>query len=380
VTAARPEPGRLAQLDGLRGIAIVLVLVHHLWPLPAGSPPLGHWGVSLFFVLSGFLITRLLLDARRRIDAGTSHRREIGVFFARRAIRIFPPYYALLLIVWLLEVRRIDERFWWHATYLSNWMLANPVNWQQGGFDRHWWSLAVEEQFYLVWPWLILLVPRRAVAWVIAGAVLIGPAWRLVFTQAGWPWGWSNFPTPANADLLAMGGLVALLWRIEAVRRSSVLWWALVATGGAVTLLLELGGDGGLIWKAVAGPTGLALAFAGATALAARGLSGPVGTLLAGRPLVYLGTISYAMYLVHVFLGGLAWHWLGDGTDPHLVGLIAIAMTLAVGAISWHAFERPINRLKRFVPYTDPTCNLRVEVDSVLGGTTRQCRGDASTF
>ena len=348
MTAAIAERPRLRQLDGLRAVAVGLVLAHHLWPMPAWAPPLGHWGVSLFFVLSGFLITRLLLDARDRVDTGAStRRRQAGVFFARRALRILPPYFLLLGVVWSLGVRRIDERIAWHAAYLSNWLFCDPDVWAKGGYDRHLWSLSVEEQFYLAWPWLILLAPRRLVPAVLVGTLLVGPAWRWWFWSRGWPGNWTLFPTPANADLLAAGGVAALLWPWRRLRPAAV---ASVAVGAAGVIFFHTVGRGYADAHVVLGHSALAAAFAGLVALVARG--GRAWRALELRPIAYVGVISYGMYLVHVFMGGLAWHWLGGDASPWAVAALATALTLAAAAGSWHLMESPINRLKRLVPYS----------------------------
>ena len=187
----RHETGHLAGLDGLRAIAVGLVLLHHLVPLhrivphPPGTkvgnvvPPLGYIGVSLFFVLSGFLITRILLAGRERVDAGhTTTPRLLGAFYVRRTLRIFPLYYATLLVLTLLDTGLVRDRIAWHATYTSNWLFSSAAAWSAGGSERHFWTLAVEEQFYLLWPWLMLLVPARLLPGALVLTFLAAPAWR----------------------------------------------------------------------------------------------------------------------------------------------------------------------------------------------------------
>lgn len=348
-TTLQPRGDRLPQLDGLRAVAIGLVLVHHLLPLPTGTPPLGHVGVSLFFVLSGFLITRILLDGR-----GGGLGEQFKAFYARRALRILPPYFALLGVLWLVGVRHIDDRLPWHAAYLSNWLFTDGKVLRQGGLDRHLWSLSVEEQFYLVWPWLMLLLPRVTLPAVflicIAGAALWRAfAWHMMLTQ-GWSDGWLAYTTPAHLDLLAIGGLSAFLWHWRHLRTAA--WIALVAGTPFVVLDYGAGRTDWLIdWRIWFSQTSLALLLVGLTMLVATGR----GRVLSWGPIVYVGTISYGMYLVHTFTGEMARRLLdrpGDG--GWVVGLTACAMTFAIAAASWHGFERPILRLKRFVPYPHP--------------------------
>jgi peptidoglycan/LPS O-acetylase OafA/YrhL len=180
VTARRREPRpddreRDPRLDGVRGIAILLVLVYHLtlyggmapngpfldrlwrtWTLPLGL------GVDLFFVLSGFLITGILLDTKD----GPDYFRN---FYARRFLRIFPLYYATLAATFLLiPAVRLDAVWYW--TYLINYRFAD-VGWPRVAYLGHFWTLAVEEQFYLVWPALVFFVPRRVLPWLCVAAV-----------------------------------------------------------------------------------------------------------------------------------------------------------------------------------------------------------------
>ena len=359
-TSSVPTQGRLRQLDGLRAVAISLVLAHHLWPMPARTPPLGFAGVALFFVISGFLITRILLDCRDRIAGGEATiGSQLWAFYARRALRIFPAYYGLLLVVWLMGVRRIDDRIVWHLTYTWNWIYATGEGvGRGGGFDRHLWSLCVEEQFYLVWPMLVLYAPRRLFPWALSACVAVGVAWRATFAYLlfndGWHYGWFEFPTPAVLDFLAAGGAVAWAWDRPWLRRACGMS---VAVALPFVLLDWFPPDPNdwVFARIVGGRVALAMLWAGVVGLVATGLPGPAGRALAWRPVASLGVISYGVYLLHLFVNGAVGVTLGDDL-PHLAGAaIATALTVALAALSWWAFEGPINRLKRFVPYRRTT-------------------------
>ena len=367
-TSLQPADNRLAQLDGLRAIAIAMVMVAHLLPVPRPMAVLGHWGVSLFFVLSGFLITRILLDLRQQSIGGS-----LKAFYARRALRILPPYYLLLAVVWLLDVRKVADRIGWHAAYLSNYMFTAG---ETGGFDRHLWSLSVEEQFYLAWPWLMLLLPVRVLPMVFVACIGIAAGWRAwawhVMQTDGWAEGWLNYPTPVHLDLLAIGGLVGYVLfqkRTDAeaealgsgavtarnpklpLRRPWVAWTALLAGLPFVIVDAATFGQNTLLdWRIWFGQTSLAVLFAGVVALVASFPCRP----LAWRPIAYVGTISYGMYLVHTFTGELARRLLGRDGGGWLVGLTACGLTLLIAAGSWHLFEQPILRLKRRFPYPRP--------------------------
>ena len=174
----------MAQLDALRAIAVGMVLLYHFWRPARQYVSFGPIGVRIFFVLSGFLITGILLRSRERCDSGqTPPGFAIRRFYVRRILRIFPLYYVALAIAWYGEVWGAREGMAWHAAYLSNvhFFLVNaaqPGVW--GGHVAHLWSLAVEEQFYLVWPWVILFAPRRWLPGIALGMAAVGPVFRSV--------------------------------------------------------------------------------------------------------------------------------------------------------------------------------------------------------
>ena len=148
------------QLDGLRAVAVLAVAWSH-WERPYQfGIPFGA-GVHLFYVLSGFLITGILLEVRQQHQRGAALR----TFYIRRALRIFPAFYLTLAFAWWAEVPPLRETLAWHATYLSNAQIVLTETWP--GAISHFWSLAVEEQFYLLWPWLIVFVPERLLLRVV---------------------------------------------------------------------------------------------------------------------------------------------------------------------------------------------------------------------
>ncbi len=347
----RGGTGRFAALDGLRGVAILLVLAHHLWPMPhvgRWSPPLGHLGVSLFFVLSGFLITRILLKCRDDLAAGARLRDVTRSFYLRRALRIVPPYAMLLIVLVLLDVRHVRERWLWHATYLSNWHLAMDVPLATKGFDRHLWSLSVEEQFYLVWPVIVLLLPRRLLAGSFVLVMALAALWRWTAWELEWPIRFIELPTPAVMDFLAAGGLVAVLSR--SVPWQLIFWITIVP---ALAMQGPLGNwmlDGRIAFN----NTLLSIAFASWIGWIIAGSGdGRLRRCLSVRPLVAIGTVSYAAYLVHTVSGPMARAMLPID-DPWLVGFVATSLTLGLATLSWWMLERPVLRLKDRFDYPAP--------------------------
>src|SRR5262245_37043382 len=184
------KPGRqlayMKQLDALRGVAIVAVLIEHFLPEDhfLRGLPWGGMGVQLFFVLSGYLITLILLDGRAAVTAGQDQWHILRNFYARRFLRIFPIYYLVLGVTALLGVVVVRQLFSWVFTYMSNvyFVFNGPRE-----MVFHLWSLAVEEQFYLIWPWLILLLPRAALLPVILTAIIAAPLTRFFMIRNGFP-------------------------------------------------------------------------------------------------------------------------------------------------------------------------------------------------
>ncbi|MBL8813836.1 MAG: acyltransferase, partial [Planctomycetaceae bacterium] len=174
----RGYPKYMPQLDGLRAVAVAAVLVAHWenrFPTVMGMG-IGQLGVGLFFVLSGFLITSQLWE----LGEGTVKTKcsNLWRFWVRRVLRIFPLYYLTVIAGTLFSISGVVEHFGWHLSYLSN-VLA----WRQGSLEslkssQHFWSLAVEEQFYLLWPLLVLFLPRRHTLILIVCGIAVAPAWR----------------------------------------------------------------------------------------------------------------------------------------------------------------------------------------------------------
>jgi peptidoglycan/LPS O-acetylase OafA/YrhL len=349
-------PAYRPQLDALRAFAVLAVMASHFWP---ALPSFGFEAVRLFFVLSGFLITSQLLDERAALaaDAGARARwARVGRFVVRRGLRIFPAYYALLIVLAAFGAPGVREDFAVFAAYLSNFYFAARNSWEPWQL-AHTWSLAVEEQFYLVWPVVVMFVPRRWLAPLVVVLIGIAPLYRALLaagsTVADAPLAAFVLP-PTCFDALGLGALLAL-WRQHRARR-----WLPAAGVAAFVLCAGVYGFAPSDWLdrspgVVLGLLAslLALAACAAVDAAARGVSGPVGTVLDHRALHYLGRISYGLYLYHpLVLWALA-------SLPPKVGLPAVAsgplmlvlgsvLTVALAAASWHAFELPLNRLKRF--------------------------------
>jgi peptidoglycan/LPS O-acetylase OafA/YrhL len=351
------------QLDGLRAVAVFGVLCTHLLPSQPWVRRVGPGGlgVVLFFVLSGFLITGILLRLRDALAGGRVTRgRALSRFYLRRALRIFPLYYAVLAVTAIADIPPVRATFGWHALYLSNLYFARRGSWN--GPVTPLWSLSVEEQFYLLWPLVVLFLPRRHFFRALLALIALGPLVRAGYLLAGVdPFAIGLLPVGC-ADTLLLGALLALCWhepaRFDGVRLRVRRFGVAVALP-AVALYLALGPvPAASPWFVLAAALQLALTGAAFFALidaAARGLGGPLGAALASRPMRFLGQISYGIYLMHTVLQGAARGfgdpWRALYRDELAWFPVACATVVAVASATWVLFERPINSLKRRFPY-----------------------------
>jgi peptidoglycan/LPS O-acetylase OafA/YrhL len=357
----------MRQLDALRALAVLAVLLSHftlftrrVWGA-IQIVDLAGFGVRLFFVLSGFLITGILLRAKDYCENGQSSAGyELRQFYARRLLRIFPLFYLVLALAAFLAIAPVRESWPWHVSYLTNFLLFSR-GWD--GAINHFWSLAIEEQFYLVWPWVILLADRRKLPGLILATITIGPVFRLLCGFLT-----SNDRTPilpfSCLDTLGVGALLAFynsLPRSEASRRYPLgklgLYSGLILIA---SFLLLAGLNRGRLFQTVVFDMGAALTCGWIVWSASFGFSGWLGKFLESKLLIYLGTISYGIYVYHNFMGDLLYHTLNL---PQLAMRLrrpfgwmcdSVAMcgaTIFIAALSWHCFEAPLNRLKRYFKY-----------------------------
>jgi peptidoglycan/LPS O-acetylase OafA/YrhL len=386
-------------LDGVRGIAVLLVMVHHftIYGGPRATDGLDRlfyqaanssWaGVDVFFALSGFLITGILLDAK----GGDRYFRS---FYARRVLRIFPLYYAALILFLIILPRwahvsviaPLDHREAWFWTYLINVKIALD-GWRSSFALAHFWSLAVEEQFYLLWPAVVLLLSRRALLRLclacMAGSLLL---------RAGLHWHGDRLAayvlTPARLDTLAVGAWLAAYIRepggVAALRRWSTPVFAV--TGAAVLALFIWRGPGQKDWvMQTIGFTVIACASAALVAVAT-GAERGWGRALSKRPLVVLGKYSYGLYVFHHPLLFLKPAWLSSTLIPPVLGSLlpgrvlfiagGVGVSLAIALLSWHAYEKHFLKLKRLFPYSRERHRV-VIVPVVNGGEQRDWLGAA---
>jgi peptidoglycan/LPS O-acetylase OafA/YrhL len=323
------QPGRIPQLDGLRGVAILAVFFHHAFTIK-----LLWMGVDLFFVLSGFLITGILIAPKK---GGLSS--YLGQFYKRRATRIYPPYVLLLVVTTLLFGASWMRHAYMYA-FLMNFIL--PLRIPAPYTLVILWSLAVEEQFYLVWPFVVYFV-REAQLWWVAGALMIVAPLLRWFCTPMFAREWTvYFLTPFRMDCLAAGALLALLWRSHRALVQRFGAWGLGLAAAGVATLGFLSRTHGLTTAANtrAGNTVIyELTMLISVGLMLWALSGRWVDVLRLAQLRYVGRISYSMYLICTTALVVA-RWMVHSSAA--TAAIAGAITLVYASVSWHVMEKPL--------------------------------------
>jgi peptidoglycan/LPS O-acetylase OafA/YrhL len=342
---------RMPVLDGLRGIAILLVLLGHFRPPSASGGLLssGWVGVDLFFVLSGFLITGILLDAKGAPG-------YFRVFYLRRALRILPMYY-LIVAFWVLSSSVVEHEQVWYWTHTLNWRIAHAGSYEPTIMSTSpFWSLSIEEQFYAVWPALVLLCSPRRLLIVCLGLGLGSVVTRLLLLihDAGWPTMYTL--TVARLDPLVIGAALAI-WA-----RSSGGLTALARPARRLTV-----GLGTLSIIFFANHPSHAENFPRLLQVELPMLAMLWGALLVTTltldtehwwprvlrqpTLVAIGTYSYVLYLTHQSVNEFVSSSLRLWSAPlYFLGALSAALTVAM--VLHYVIERPFLALKRHIPYT----------------------------
>jgi peptidoglycan/LPS O-acetylase OafA/YrhL len=387
-TTSSSEKGRIPALDGLRGTAILLVVVWHyfyFYPDPNHHPAnllrkiyvyferciaVGWSGVDLFFVLSGFLIGGILLDVR------TSHS-YFKTFYLRRFFRIIPVYYAwigiyLLLLLGFVFARHQDslgEPKFWYEISAQFVFFQNLGIIHYSGLGVAWfastWSLAVEEQFYLVAPLTVRWLSSRALRRLLVCVVVVTPFVRLLV--------YYHFPAtvsldpayilmPCRADGLALGMLVAFLWRepqshnwLHAHRR--IIWCSFCAFLAGVAGLGMYSPSHHSITMQSVGFTWIAIFFAHLLVLALVSPSGVIASVAKTRWLCELGNVSYCLYIIHQAVNSLCHSILQPTAVKQLdwraigVPMVACVFAYSIAKLSLVYFERPMLRIGHTFKY-----------------------------
>jgi peptidoglycan/LPS O-acetylase OafA/YrhL len=385
----RATEQRIPTLDGLRGIAVLLVMIFHASLVFSknshilahhAAAPLrflyfwalgGFTGVDLFFVISGFLITGILYDTKVSL-------RYFRTFYARRILRIFPLYYAVLLCG-LLVVPRImsstalsGSDALWYWFHLSNFEISRQPTWGRNPAIEVAWSLSIEEQFYLVWPMVVMLCNRRVLTMISAALVGVALVSKILLAFHGVRDETIGLLTICRIDGLAIGAFIALAMR----HPDGAVWSCLRRRSRAIAVIVAVavvgeaamnGSFGNSTLYTTVGSTVVALLFGATLIMAVESpASALISRVLQQRLLLVFGRYSYALYLFHLPITLMIWRYL---YSPHryladlattvpgqllFYGLV-LSLPLACAWLSWHGYEKRFLSLKRYFRYGQPS-------------------------
>ena len=357
----RNLPAHVVGLDGIRGVAVLLVFISHFHWILSPDPFLtkvtpwhfinrtfeaGFMGVDIFFVLSGFLITSLLMK-----DRSTNQKNLFKRFYRRRALRLLPALYALLIADFFVSRWEnfpgdIQWRTTWHAIlFLNNWNIVNNFGEAQNDLG-HLWSLGIEEQFYLIWPltiWLLakLKIPSKMMIPLILFASLVVMVHRTSLWNDGTSWIILYIRTDTRLDSLLIGAMFAYVYRHFQVPSKILNPAATLSFLGLVYIkyvldkspfIFEMG------WTIIA-------LFAGFIILSVAEGVFFIQKVFTWRPLTMIGKVSYGLYLWHMPIFLLFGRHVTSGSRP-LRLLIGIILASAVTSLSWFFIEKPFLNLK----------------------------------
>lgn len=340
-------------IDGIRAIAVLLVVMQHYVAsyLFRTDSNIGSIGVTVFFVISGFLITSILLNQKNKKDVSTKE--NLAKFYIRRTLRIFPIYYFVIIIgvitqtYWFVQVSPL-----WHALYATN-ILMFITN-SGVGYTSHFWSLCVEEQFYLIWPMVILLTSQKHLLKAISIAICIAPLTVILGPIIGYQ-GLQVYVLPfSHFDALGMGALLAYIVCFHQNRVPSYKLASGIAQLSAIILLTSIVSQQAFAEKIAAAQIYIIMNISCIV------LTASVITMIISRqnciiclalefsPLRYLGKISYGLYLYHNLVPELFIYTPFSPREPQSITSMTVylAATLVISAISWKFIESPIIGLK----------------------------------
>jgi peptidoglycan/LPS O-acetylase OafA/YrhL len=342
---------RIFGFDGLRAIAFLLVFVSHKIPnFYTGA--YGMTGVWIFFVLSGFLITRILARSRENIEnGGSTYGRSLIDFYVRRAGRIFPPYYTLLIVITVLAAMGLVD-IGLRSAFLSNWFFLSNVYIQTRWWPAalgHLWSLSVEEQYYLIFAPIALAVPRTRLGTLCMIMLIVGTVVDIGAYFYGANFITFSVDSSINFALFAIGGLAGLAVRpLPDWLKSAPAVWINIAIIGIMPFLMTDANDEFLLTDG----RPLAILFAILLLQISQDQSSALVRALSWTPLHRLGLISYGAYLYHypISSGSILSH-LGLGAEvtqtPWLTVPMDFALTIIAATLSYRYIEQPIRNWSR---------------------------------
>jgi peptidoglycan/LPS O-acetylase OafA/YrhL len=347
------------QLDNLRGIAVLLVIISH-WFDKEHFINLyldnGAIGVTIFFVLSGFLITGILLRSKLRIEQGNETiAKSISVFYIKMALRIFPVYYFLIVLLLIADDKYLLQGLGWHLTYTSNFYFYLYEAFAGG--VTVFWSLSVEEQFYLFWPAIIYYTPSKKKPFVFCVGILTAVIFRyFIITDTSFL---GRLLMPGSFDSFCIGAFIAYAhffpestgYKLLTKYRNEVLALSLVFFAGS--FLVSIHNNPFHSFKNALYFLLISISFGIWISIIVQGVRGGVlGYVLDNEILRYVGKISYGMYLFHMFIPNFYGIKFSDILEPfgvYIIFTLRMILLIAISSFSWFLLERPLLRLKNIV-------------------------------
>jgi peptidoglycan/LPS O-acetylase OafA/YrhL len=336
--------GYRPQLDSLRAVAVAAVLYCHFWSIDTEFAELG---VRLFFVLSGFLLTGILLRESDEAQCREiPQQRVLFDFYVRRILRIWPAYYFALIAAVVLGATSVERTLGWHAVFASNILYFVEQDWYPV-MTGHLWTLSVEEQFYFVLPLAVLFSPRRILKPLLIGSIAAAVLFRGIICLLEVPRSFYLVLPIAQLDALAGGALLALIQ----FKKDRIRWVRLFAWSLPLAILADIFAPYSAVHFTITAAI-YVIAMAALISGADAGIGGWPGKILSSRALVTLGRISYGIYLYHMFVAAGADSAMVDlGRTPLPLGpvrfIVLSSLTVAVAAASWLLLERPALSLRR---------------------------------
>lgn len=363
-----------SQLDGIRFMAVGLVLIDH-WRAESNVYPFGTLGVTMFFVLSGFLITRILIQSKLKDDKiGRSHWFSVKQFIIRRSIRIFPIYFLAIFVLYIFDVPPVRDTFLWCVTYTTNIYIATKQQWM--GTIDHLWSLAVEEQYYLVFPYLILFLPTKSYKRTLIMMIILSVVLRVFLFFNGSPWMVQYVLMPTCLDSFGLGGLLAYFFTFQKESFFKEITTSKYLIVSFLMLLIflffsrqyqissnQIHHFGNLVIERLVGSIFCFFLIAKAV----NGYGGIMKWLLENPLISYFGRISYGLYLYHNFVFNYfhtpqnSFVLRGLHKIQQIIPLITqnsvfellyyFILTVFIATLSWYLIEKPVNNLKKYFTY-----------------------------
>jgi len=382
------------QLDGLRFIAVLFVLIYHYLP---GFQYVGrivnlNIMLTFFFVLSSFLITKILLISKDKgVEVGYGKSKIALVFLIRRTLRIFPAYYFYLILLILLPYagQNVKDNPVTFFLYLSNFHVYFTQEF--GELTAHIWTLAVEEQFYLVWPWLILYTPAKHLPKVFYALFALGPISRAIFyalmDNPALEMTTIQVLTPTCLDGFGIGGLLAYQ-HVNGKTSNPVYKKIFLAL---IPVYIYTLFSGYASFSIVFDRAFISILAVVIIENASNGYKNFFGRFLENKTVLYLAKISYGIYLYHIFAAYFFWRVmeklspivnakLGIDLNPLAMFLaipvvsffIYLLLSIALAALSWHFLERPISNLKQLFLYKAPPKKISPDSENEVTSATEQ--------